>query len=82
MRTRERRRPDRSWMPWSATGMAPNRALRIKAPALVERLESRYLLNVNFKGPVTFVDNGLTLTASGQLSGLGESTAPSRILSQ
>lgn len=77
MRTRERKRLDRSWMPWSATGMAPNRALRIKPPALVERLESRYLLSsVHLKGGAnaepSFTDNGLTLSASGELAGLGQ----------
>jgi hypothetical protein len=58
--------------------MAPNRALRTKPPALVERLESRYLLSVNFKtGPTfTVTDNGLTLTASGTLSGLGNNAFP------
>src|SRR5512135_3000078 len=72
MRTRERRRPDRSWMPWSATGMAPNRAPRIKPPALVESLEPRFLLaSVHIKGATTFTDIGTQLQMKSALSGLG-----------
>jgi hypothetical protein len=76
MRTRERRRPDWSWTPWSIAGMAPNRSAKIKPPALVEGLEPRYLLSsIHFKGGAnagpTFSDIGLQLQASGSLSGLG-----------
>jgi hypothetical protein len=76
MRSRERRRSDRSWMAWSAAGMAPHRAPMIKPQVLVESLEPRYLLSsIHFKGGAnagpTFTDLGTTLQASGSLSGLG-----------
>lgn len=76
MRRLERRRSDRSRMPWSNSGMDPNRALRIKPPVLVERLESRFLLSdVHFKGGAnaapTFTDLGTQLQVTGALTGLG-----------
>ena len=69
MRSLERRRSDRNWMPWSAAGTAPHRAPRIKPQVLVESLEPRYLLSsIHFKGGAnagpTFTDLGTQLQAA------------------
>jgi hypothetical protein len=75
MRSRERKRPDRRWLPWSATGLAAGRSLSIKQQPLVEGLEARYLLSsVHLKPPSSnpsFTDLGLQLNATGALAGLG-----------
>jgi hypothetical protein len=76
MRTRERKRPDRRWRPWSTTGLAAGRSLSIKQQPLVESLEARNLLSLpqgaHFIGePTCTVAPNQDVTVSGAVGGLG-----------
>jgi hypothetical protein len=74
MRSRERKRPDRHWLPWSAAGAAARRLPQLEPQAHVEALEPRRLLaNIHFvEGPTVDVDQAAgTVTVSGKIAGVG-----------
>src|SRR4051794_879090 len=74
MRSRERKRPDRHCLPWSAAGAAARRLPQLELQAHVEGLEPRLLLsNIHFvEGPTVVVDQAAgTVTVTGKIAGVG-----------
>lgn len=71
---RERRRPLRGWNSSWIGGPAMDRSLRLRQPAVVENLESRFLLtNIHFVGnPVATANPNGSVTVTGKLAGLGD----------
>jgi len=68
MRTRERKRPDRRWVPWSAAG---TRLPPVQLQAHVERLEARSLLSSVANPPSITASAALAQASSGTISSKG-----------
>lgn len=73
MRTRERKRPDRRWVPWSAAG---TRLPTVQLQAHVEGLEARNLLSSpHFISATAALDAAHNAVVSWKESGLGDNVS-------